>query len=83
MSFMSLPKGKLHKKPEKKKLKNFPTGYVCKFYRNLADKVDTFLGSDFYDQITNDADILSEDVQKYILATSYFAKGMQTTLIIT
>ena len=62
----------------KKKLKNSPAGYVGKFYRNLADNVDTFLGSDFYGRITNDTDILSEDVQKYILTTSDFAKGMQT-----
>ena len=80
MSFISLPTGKLYKKPEKKKLKNFPAGYVGKFYRNLADNIDTFLGSNFYGRITNDADIPSEDVQKYILATSDFARGMQTDI---
>ena len=80
MSFISLPKGKLYDKPEKKKLKNFPVDYVGKFYRNLADNVDTFLCSDFYGRITNDADVSSEDVQKYILATSDFAKGMQTDI---
>ena len=47
MSFISLLKGKLSKKKRKKKLKNFPVGYVGKFYRNLADNVDTFLGSEF------------------------------------
>ena len=77
MSFISLPTGKLYKKPEKKKLKNFPAGYVGKFYRSLADNIDMFLGSDFYGRIANDADIPSENVQKYILATSDFAKGMQ------
>ena len=46
----------------------------------MADKIDTFLGSDFYGRIANDADIPSEDVQKYILATSDFAKGMQTDI---
>ena len=80
MSFISLPKVKLYKKPEKKKLKNFPVGYLGKFYRNLADNVDTFLGSDFYGRITNDADIQSEDAQKYVLATSDFAKGMHTDI---
>ena len=77
MSFISLPTGKLYKKPEKKKLKNFPAGYVGKYYRSLADNIDMFLGSDFYGRIANDADIPSENVQKYILATSDFAKGMQ------
>ena len=51
MSFMSLPTGTLYKKPEKKKLRNFPAGYVGKFYRNLANNVDNFLGSEFYGRI--------------------------------
>ena len=80
MSFISLPKGKLCDKPEKEKLKNFPADYVGKFYRNLADNVDMFIGSDFYGRTTSDADVSSEDVQKYILATSDFVKGMQTDI---
>ena len=32
---------------KKKKLKNFPADYVGSFYRNLAEKVDDFVGSDF------------------------------------
>ena len=48
MSFYSLPTGKLYKKEEKKKLKMSPAGYVSRFYRNLADNVDKFLGPDFY-----------------------------------
>lgn len=47
MSFISLLKGKLYKKKRKKKLNKIPVGYVGKFYRNLADNVDTFLGSEF------------------------------------
>ena len=80
MSFKSLPMGTLYKKPEEKKLKNFSTGYVGKFYRTLVDNVDNFLGSEFYRSIANDADIPSKDVQKYILATSDFAKGMQADI---
>ena len=47
--FYSLPTGKLHKKSKQSRLKNFPTGYVGNFYRNLAYNVDNFLGSDFYE----------------------------------
>ena len=36
------------KKAKKRRLKNFPAGYVGNFYRNLADNVDNFIGSDFY-----------------------------------
>ena len=61
------------------KLKNFPAGYVGRFYRNLADNVDNFLGSDFYGKIAIDTNI-PIDVQKYILATSDFAKEMQTDI---
>ena len=43
MSFISLPTSKLHKKPKTKKPKNFPIGYVRKFYRNLAQDIDILL----------------------------------------
>ena len=76
--FFLLPTNKLHKKENTKRLKNFPAGYVGSFYRNLADCVDT--SSNFYSKIANDANIPKEDVQKYILATSYFAKSMQTDI---
>ena len=44
MSFISLTTGTLYKKLEKKRLKNFPAGYVGRFYRNLADNVNNFFG---------------------------------------
>ena len=61
-------------------MRNFPVGYVGRFYRNLADNVDNFLGCDFYGQIANHYDTPTADVQKYILATSDFAKDMQTDI---
>ena len=78
--FLLLPTNKLYKKENTKRLKNFPAGYVEGFYRNLADNVHNFIGSDFYSRITADADIPREDVQKYILATSDFAKSIQTDI---
>ena len=76
MGFYSLPTGKLTKKTKK----NFPGGYVWSFFQNLADNVDTFMGSHFYGRITNYSNIPSENIQKYILATSGFAKGMLTDI---
>ena len=65
----------------RKRLNNFPAGYVGKFYENLANNIDhDFVGSDFYERIANDTEIPSADVQKYILATSDFAKGIQTDI---
>ena len=78
--FYLLLTNKLYKKEETKQLKNFPAGYVGSFYRNLSDNVDNFLGSDFYSRITADPDIPKQDVQKYILATSDFAKSIQTVI---
>ena len=80
MSFISLPTGKLYKKQEKKRLKIFSAGYMGKFYRNLANNVDTFLGSYFYGRIANNAELPSEDVQKYLPATSNFSKGIQNDI---
>ena len=78
--FYSLPNGKLHKKPKQCRLKIFPAGYMGSFYRNFTDNVDSFLGPDFYGWIADGVNILSEDIQKYILATSDFAKSMQNVI---
>ena len=48
-----------------------------RFYRNLAKNTDSAVNSDFNERIANDVDIPSDDVQKYLLATTDFAKGMQ------
>ena len=76
--FFLLPTNKLYKKENTRKLKNFPAGYVGGFYRNLADSIDT--SSDFYSRIADDVKISKEDVQKYLLATSDFAKSIQTDI---
>ena len=76
--FFLLPRNKLYKKENTKKLKNFPAGYVGRFYRNLADCVDT--NNDFFANISNDTNIPKEDVQKYLLATPDFANSIQTDI---
>ena len=60
------------------RLKNFPASYVGNFYRNLADNINT--DSNFYSRIAAYTDIPKEDVQKYLLATSDFAKSIQTDI---
>ena len=46
----------------------------------MADNIDNFTGSDFYSIITADTDLPEKDLQKYILATSDFAKSIQTDI---
>ena len=78
--FYLLSMNKLYKKEKTERLKNFPAGYVGSFYKNLADNVDNFFGSDFCSRTAADSDIPKEDVQKYIFATSDFAKSIQTDI---
>ena len=56
-----------------------------KFYRNLAQDIDGSVNQDFYGKIAKDAEIQSQDLQKYLLTTIDFAKGMQddTNLYVT
>ena len=61
-------------------MKIFLAGDVESFYRNSANNVDNFIGSNFYGKIVNDSNIPANDVQKYILATSDFSKGMQSNI---
>ena len=76
-----MPTGKLHKKKKQKRLKKCPAGYISSFYRNLADNVDNFFGSDFYGRIGSD------DVQKVFknisLPHQILLKVSKMTLIIT
>ena len=81
--FYLLPRNKLYKKENTRRLKNFPAGYVGNFYRNLADNINNFTGCDFYSRIAADADLPRKDVQKYNLATSDFAKSIRLTLTTT
>ena len=74
--FYSLLFGKLHKRPKQSRVKNFPASDVGSFFRNLADNVNNYLGPDFYGRIANDVNVASEDIQKYMLATSDFAKKL-------
>ena len=76
--FYLLPKNKLYKKENTRR--HFAAGYAGNFYRNLADNIDNFTDSDFYSRTVADADLPREDVQKYILATSDFAKIIQTDI---
>ena len=77
--FYLLPTNKLYKKENTERLKNFPAGYVGNFYRNLNDRVDN-VQSNFLSVISADTNIRKNDVQKYLLATSDFAKSMQTDI---
>ena len=54
MGFYSLRTGKVTKKTKKKKeIEKFPYWLCWKFLSKLANSIDTFMCSDFYDRIAN------------------------------
>ena len=61
-------------------MQNFTSIYVGNFYRNLDDNVNNFIGSEFYGITADDSNRPPENVKKYILLTSDFAKGIQTDI---
>ena len=61
-------------------MQNFTSIYVGNFYRNLADNVNNFIGSEFYGITADDSNRPPENVKKFILVTSDFAKGIQTDI---
>ena len=61
-------------------MQNFTSIYVDNFYRNLDDNVNNFIGSEFYGITADDSNRPPENVKKYILVTSDFAKGIQTDI---
>ena len=77
--FYLLPIKNLYKKENTKRLKNFPAGYMGNFYRNSNDRVSN-VQSNFLSAISADTNIPKDNVQKYPLATSDFAKSMQTDI---
>ena len=61
-------------------MQNFTSIYVGNFYRSLDDNVNNFIGSEFYGITADDSNRPPENVKKYILVTSDFAKGIQTDI---
>ena len=63
MSYYSLPRGKLHKKDDVKKLDNFSSAYSRLFYKQKANDVDIDLPSVIADQIVKQGEPLTEDIK--------------------
>ena len=66
-------------KNRKEKAEKFPLGCLGKFYRSLVDNVDSFLRSDFYGRIANDAVCLFlwKTCKSIYWQPAIFSKGMQ------
>ena len=75
--FISLPRNRIHKKEETKKL-DLPSNFVESFYKDFLDGTNFSQDNDFQQQLVNNP--LSENVKKFLLVTSDFGEEVQGEL---
>ena len=80
MSYFLLPRGKLHKKEEIKKLNNLTSNYSSLFYKDRANYVDVDLPSTVANKILAEGQPLTDDIKNFLLGTSDYAKGIQSDI---
>ena len=80
MSYFLLPRGKLHKKEEIKKLNNLTFNYSSLFYKDRANYVDVDLPSTVANKILAEGQPLTDDIKNFLLGTSDYAKGIQSDI---
>ena len=68
--FISLPRARIHKKEEIKRLNNLLSNFAESFSRDWLDGIDFSHDTDFQQEIVKNTP--SEDVKKYLLPTSEF-----------
>ena len=76
--FISLPRARIHKKEPTKKLNNLPGNFAESFYKDWLNEIDFSGNTDFQQSIVNKTP--SEDIKKFLLATSDFGNEIQGEL---
>ena len=80
MSYYSLPRVKLHKKDEIKKLNNLTSICSRLFYKDRANDVDVDLASTVANKILAEGQPLTDDIKNFLLGTSEYARGIQSDI---
>ena len=80
MSYFSLPRGKLHKKEEIKKLNNLLSNYSRLFYKDTANGADVDLRSTVANKILAEGQPLIDDIKNVLSGTSDYARGIQSDI---
>ena len=80
MSYYSLPRGKLHKEEETKKLNNLTANYSRLFYKNRANDVDVDLPSTIANKMLAEGQPLTDDIKNFLLGTSEYAEDIQSDI---
>ena len=73
LSYYSLPRVKLHKKEDIKKLDNFSSAYSRFFNKQKAADVDVDLPSAVAEQIVKEGQPLTDNIIFFLLGTSTYA----------
>ena len=71
-----MPRGKLHKKEEIKKLNNLISNYSQLFYKDRANYVDV----DLPNKTLAEGQPLTDDIKNFFLGTSNYARGIQSDI---
>ena len=80
MSFYSLPRVKLHKKDEIKKLDTFSSDYSRLLYKQNAKDVDIDLPSVVAEQIVKGGQALTDNIIFFLLDTSNYGQEIQSDI---
>ena len=72
---ISLPRARIHKKAETKRLNNLPNNFVETFYKDWLYSIDFSRNIDFQQKILKNTP--RKDVKQYLLATSEFGQEIQ------
>ena len=80
MSYYSLPRVRLHKKDEIKKLNNLTANYCRYLYKDRANDVDVDLRSTITSKILAEGQPLTDDIKNFLLGTSDYAGGIQSDI---
>ena len=80
MPYYSLPRVKLHKNDEIKKLNNLISNYSQLFYKDRANDVDVDLPSTIPSKILAEGQPLTDDIKNFLLGTSDYARGIQSDI---
>ena len=80
MSFYSLPRVKLNKKDETKRLNNVTSSYSRLFYKDRAKYVDVDLPSEVANKILAEKQPLTDDVKNFLLEISGYAKDIRSDI---
>ena len=76
-SYYTLPRVKLHKKDEIKKLNNLTSNYSRLFCKDKANDVDVYISSTVANKILAEGRSLTNDIKNILLGTSNYARGIE------